>query len=427
VSSTVAMEAASERMIRIIFEHAARISGEQDLETLIRLHADFARDLVGADRCSVWLVDAKSGDLWTKVAHGLEAIRIPAGQGLVGACIVQNETLLVNDVTSETRHFRKVDQNSGYRTEQVLCVPLRAEGRVIGALQCLNKAGGFTQADLHLAGFLAQFSASALESEQLRQQREQAQRLQHELDLARQVQARLLPRPDLNPPDLEFIGACRPAKGVGGDYYDAIALPDGNFAFTLGDVAGKGIPAALAMAGIQTLLRSLLQHNAENLSDSISELSRSVYASSATESYSTLFCGVLSGDRSTLTYVNAGHIPPLVVRAGEDVKHLPGGDIPVGMLPAWKYTEHKFLFQPGDLLVVVSDGIVEACDPTGTFWDEKQVENLLAGGLHRLNVSEIPDALCREVDNWARGADQYDDMTVVALRIPSALPGADRA
>jgi phosphoserine phosphatase RsbU/P len=125
-----------QQMTRAIFEHATRIGQEQQIEELVRLNADFARDLAGADRCSLWLIDGAAGELWTKVAHGVEPIRIPLGDGLVGACVREDQVLLVNDLGSEPRLLRKADENSGYHTEQVLCVPLRASGRVIGRLSC---------------------------------------------------------------------------------------------------------------------------------------------------------------------------------------------------------------------------------------------------------------------------------------------------
>src|ERR1019366_1163113 len=101
----------------------------------------------GAARCSLWLIDTAQNELWTKVPHGVDPIRIPLGHGLVGACIQQDQVLLVNDTGSESRLLRQVDSMSGYHTEQVLCVPLRAEGKVIGALQLLNKPSGFTESD----------------------------------------------------------------------------------------------------------------------------------------------------------------------------------------------------------------------------------------------------------------------------------------
>lgn len=245
------LDASSDLIIQAIFEHAARIGREQRMDELMRINADFARDLAGADRCSLWLIDAAHGELWTRVAHGVAPLRIPMGEGLVGACVAADEIMLVNDLAMDTRQLRQVDLASGYHTEQVLCVPMRSEGKVIGALQLLNKPAGFTQRDADLLGLLAHFAGSAIETERLRQEAATADLLRHELALARDVQERLLPKALGGVRGLECAGCCRPARSIGGDYYDLLPRHDGSFALTLGDVSGKGIPAAVMMASIK--------------------------------------------------------------------------------------------------------------------------------------------------------------------------------
>jgi phosphoserine phosphatase RsbU/P len=404
-------------MVRAIFDYATRIGKEQQLEELVRLNADFARDLVGADRCSLWLIDAAADELWTKVAHGVEPLRIPFGAGIVGACIREDQVVLVNDAENEPRLLRVVDQHSGYRTSQVLCVPLRTEGKVIGALQLLNKPSGFTDADARLLGLLAHFAASAIETERLREESESARLIKHELALAYDVQARLLPKPPVGIQGLECVGFCRPARVIGGDYYDLLNLHDNSFALSVGDVSGKGIPAAVMMASIQMLLRSnLQQRDLVDLSMTFTELNRTLYVSSTAERYSTLFCGIISPDRSTLSYVNAGHVSPLLLHRDGRIESLPGSGVPVGLLPDWTYEQFSIRLAAGDTLVVVSDGIIEACNRAGEFWHEEEIERILLN--HRgTPLSEVPVLLCDAVDRFADGAEQYDDMTVVALRL----------
>jgi len=415
-STSVVATTPADSLIRAIFEHAARIGREQRIDELVRLNADFARDLAEADRCSLWLVDTARNELWTKVSHGVDSIRIPMGHGLVGTCIREDQVLLVNDARSEPRLLRDVDLNSGYHTEQVLCVPLRAEGRVIGALQLLNKPAGFTETDAGLLGLLAHFAASAIDSEWLRQDAESAKLVKRELDLAREVQARLLPESLDRVDGLECVGFCRPARSIGGDYYDLLPLNDGRFAFTLGDVSGKGIPAAVMMASIQTLLRSLLQREMTSLGAMLADLNRTLHTSTTPDRYSTLFCGVISEDRSTLAYVNAGHVPPLLLHADGALEQLPGGGLPVAMMPESRFEQFSIELEPGDTLVVVSDGIVEARNPDGEFWDDGAVERVLLAE-HAAPLPKIPELLCYAADAFAAGAEQYDDMTVVALRI----------
>jgi phosphoserine phosphatase RsbU/P len=409
-------ETSAEHITRAIFEHATRIGREHRTEEIVRLNADFARDLVGADRCSLWLIDTDTNELWTKVAHGVPQIRIPMGVGLVGACVDDDRVLLINDTSSDSRLHRKVDQGSGYQTKRVLCVPLRVEGRVIGAIELLNKPEGFTEADAGLLGVLAHFAANAIEGERLRREALGAKLMKHELTLAHDVQMRLLPENPTGIAGLESVGFCRPAQSIGGDYYDLQPLRDGSFGVTLGDVSGKGIPAAVMMASIQTLLRSLLLRDAENLADVMGHLNDTLYLSSTAERYSTLFCGVISPDRRKLTYVNAGQVQPLLLHEDGTLERFTDRGVPVGLLPNSTYEQCSVALAPGDLLVVVSDGIVEACNEAGDFWEEEEVERVVmshkSGRLHLLS-----DALCHAVDSFANGAKQYDDMTVVAVRL----------
>jgi phosphoserine phosphatase RsbU/P len=417
-SAAAATATPADDTIRAIFEHAVRIGREQQIDELVRLNSDFARDLAGADRCSLWLIDPEHGELWTKVAHGVEPIRIPLGEGLVGACIRDDEVLLVNNAGSESRLRREVDQLSGYKTEQVLCVPMRAEGKVIGALQLLNKPSGFTETDAGLLGLLAHFAASAIDTERLRQEAASAEIIRHELALAHDVQDRLLPEPLAGVAGLECVGFCRPARSIGGDYYDLLPRRDGAFALTLGDVSGKGIPAAVMMASIQTLLRNLLQREEIDLAELIADLNHTLYVSSTDSRYSTLFCGVISQDRTSMKFVNAGHVPPLLLRRDGRIDRLSEASVPVGLLPRWNFTEHSVGLEPGDTLLVVSDGIVEAQNVAQEFWDESEVDRvLLEHG--SLPLVRLPEMLCAAVDGFAAGAEQYDDMTVVAVRLDS--------
>lgn len=406
----------SDRLIQAIFEHAARISRETKIEELARLNADFARDLIGADRCSLWLVDQEKHQLWTKVAHGVDPLFIGINQGLVGVCVRENQVLIVNDATHDARHLRNLSSVGGYEARRILCVPLVCEGSVIGALQLLNKPQDFTEADAKVLGLLAHFAASAIESERLRQATAAALVMERELTLAQAVQGHMLPQAPPSAPGLECAGYCRPALSVGGDYYDLLPLPDGRFALTAGDVSGKGIPAAVMMASIQTLLRSLLRRSDADLGQVFSDLNRTLCETSTPERYSTLFCAIVAADRSGIWYVNAGHVWPFLVRASGRVKRLEGSELPVALLPQLSYQQHWFPLKAGDTLVVVSDGLTESINPAGQFWQDIGVERALAEH-GRAPLAELPALLSAAADRFADGAAQYDDMTVAAIRI----------
>jgi phosphoserine phosphatase RsbU/P len=403
----------AERITEVIFRYASRIGAEQDTDKLLQLNADMARDLSGADRCSLWLRDEKQKELWTKVAHGTKEIRIPEGTGLVGACVHSGEPLVVNDVHSDPRFFQKVDSSSGYVTNSVLVIPLRgAIGAVIGALQVLNKPDGFSAADLEILGLAASYAASAVETQQLQRQAEAARLLYRELEIARGVQQKLLPQTFPPVPGIQYAGVCRAAKFVGGDYYDFGHLEDNSFALTLGDVSGKGVAAAVLMASIHASLRAQLLSPSTTLARRLSNLNAAIYASTPPDKYSTLFCAVIDPSRREMTYVNAGQVKPMLIRRGQ-VLHLEESGVPIGLLPAIQYEQASVQLEPGDLIICVSDGISEAENATGEFWEESGVEAVAAA----CTGVDVVSRLVQGADHFAAGHEQSDDMTVIAVML----------
>jgi len=410
--------AGADRISRVIFEHAARISREQDIDALLRLNADLARDLAGADRCTIWLANEESHELWTKVAHGIDPIRIPMGSGIVSACVSGDRPIVVNDPASDPRFYAEVDGFSGYHTLSLLAVPLRAEGKVIGALQVLNKPGGFSESDVELLGLTATYAAAAIQAQRLREEAQAARLFYHELEIARDVQQKLFPQ-DLPPVrGLEYAGVCVPAKFVGGDYYDFLDLAGGLFAFTIGDVAGKGISAAVLMASVQALVRSQLLRAPLPVSSLMTELNKTVFHCSPEDKYTTLFCGMLDRDRATLTYVNAGQVLPMVLRADESAAiHRPiESGFPIGLSEAWEYEEAVVELHSGDVIVCFSDGISEVRNLREEFWTESEIKRVLRKHRHA-PVQTIVESLIQAANEFAVGVEQFDDMTAIAIRV----------
>ena len=416
----VVTENANERVSRVIFEYAARIGQAQDTDFVLRLNADMARDLVGADRCSIWILDCNAGQLHTTVAHGVGEIRVAVGDGLVGACVAKGEPILVNDASKDTRFLNRIDETSGYVTHSVLVIPLRtAEGKTLGAFQALNKPGGFSDADVTLLRLAGSYSASAIEAQRLRKEAETARLLLRDLEIARDVQAGLLPQVLPKLKGLECAAFFRPAKLVGGDYYDFIEMPGGALAFTLGDVAGKGIPAAVMMASIQASLRLSLLRGIEVLPGLVADINESVCASSTPGRYSTLFCGLVDSNCRRLTYVNAGQCAPMLLRRREGhttIERLTAGGTPPGLLPMAQYDEGTTELQPEDIVVCYSDGISEASNPNEELWQESEIEKLLRTA-NGWNAREVTERLVQAADAFAGEAEQADDMTVVTLRV----------
>ena len=408
----------SRRISRVIFQYAARIAQEQDTEALLQLNADMARDLIGADRCSIWLVDAAARQLYTTVAHGVGEIRVDFGHGLVGACVSSAQAVVANETSDDKRFLSGIDATSGYATKSVLVFPLCSDdGKVIGAFQALNKPGGFSESDVALLGFAGSYSAAAIEAQTFRKEAEASRLLRRELEIAREVQMSLLPHHLPNAEGFECAAYFRPATLIGGDYYDFMQFPDGTLAFTLGDVAGKGVPAAVLMASIQASLRIRLRDGTDSLEALAANLNNSIYALS-TGRYSTLFCGVIDRTSLELRYINAGQCTPLLLRnsqSGVPIERLTIGGTPIGLLPDAVYEEGKVNLERGDVLVCFSDGLSEAQNPEQEFWRESKIESILRAASGE-RAQHLTDSLVREADLFVNDAEQSDDITLIAIR-----------
>jgi sigma-B regulation protein RsbU (phosphoserine phosphatase) len=409
----------SVRIEQVILHYAGLIARDQNPEKLLHLHAAMARDLVGADRCSIWLVDTKAQELYTTVAHGLEEIRIPYGAGLVGTCITEGAPLIVNDTGSDARFLSWVDKTTGYRTDTVAAVPLRsADGSVMGALEAFNKPGGFAGSDIDLLALVASYSAAVLEGQRLRQEAEETRLLYRELEVARDVQQEMFPKTLPQLVDFEYAAACRPAKFVGGDYYDWLSLPNGKLVFTLGDVSGKGISAALVMAGIQSSLRRELMGASPELAKCLAEFNQTLLCSTALGRYSTLFCGIFDSASGLLTYVNCGHVAPILChRSGgkRRIERLDVGGTPIGLLEGVSYEQAEVRLTSGDVLVCFSDGFSEATNSADEMWEESALEQAVLSN-RGVAAKQLVSHLFAAVDEFTDGGEQSDDMTMVVLR-----------
>jgi serine phosphatase RsbU (regulator of sigma subunit) len=412
-------EGSAERIAQAILQYGSRIAGERDADTLLALNADMARDLLDAERCSIWLIDNSAEQLWTKVAHGVGQLRIPLSHGLVGVSVREGVPVMVNNAPSDERFSTVIDAQVGYRTHSVLVVPMRTgDGTIIGAVQALNKPGGFDAGDPALLGLVAAYAATNIEAQALRTRAEEALLVQHELEIAREVQRQMLPDGVPRIPGLDCAAFFRPASLVGGDYYDLIALPEGRIAFSLGDVSGKGIAAAVMMASIQAVLRSQLR-----LTDSpatlLNEFNNTLVSMSAPERYSTLICGQIDVPNKTLTYVNAGHLYPLLVRPnGVTSKVIPlrEGDIPIGLFGDARYHQATCALTPGDVIVCYSDGLSEAVNEHDEMWQAEELKALLRQSTG-CNAERIVTSLVAALDLYVGNAPQSDDITILALRI----------
>jgi len=241
----------------------------------------------------------------------------------------------------------------------------------------------------------------------------QKEAMERELAIAREVQRELLPRACPRVPGLLLAGACRPAVGVGGDYYDYLQFSDERLGVVIADVAGKGIPAALLMAGLQASVRSLAGPSVEP-GEVNHRLNEMLYRSTSTARYATLFYALYDARRRHLSYSNAGHFPPLHL-CSEGVVRLTADGIPLGLMEDARYGQGQRDLSPGDLLALYTDGIVEAPDGSGTEFGEDRLVETLQRHRHR-DLDEMVVQVLQELERWTGGGEAHDDATLVLIR-----------
>jgi sigma-B regulation protein RsbU (phosphoserine phosphatase) len=306
--------------------------------------------------------------------------------------------------------------------EAQLLIPLLLKERLLGLLLLGAKRSeaAYAPSDLKLLQSVSSQVALALENGRLTAavaaEAARRERLNREIEIAREVQEGLFPQALPVVAGLDYAGSCRPARGVGGDYYDFLSLPGGRLGIAIGDVSGKGIPAALLMAGLQASLRGQATFGAVSLAELMARVNRLVCDSSSPNRYATFFYGEYTPGTSAFDYVNAGHNAPMLLRADGSVERLDQGGPVVGMIDGAIYEAGRTELRPGDRLLAFTDGLSEAMNPQSEEWGEARLLEAYRAS------SALPSALANAglvaaADAFAAGAPQYDDMTVITLRV----------
>ncbi len=359
-------------------------------------------------------------------AANVAAPPLPADPGLTEAFVAaRGGPMLVyfDDPESWTRALAPETRACLEAVGAQVLLPLAARGQVLGLLSLGPKRSEqpYSRTDLRLLANVAAQTGLALESSRLAQEMaaETAKRarLSREIEIARDVQQRLFPQEIPAIPGLDVAGTCRPASGVGGDYYDFVALPGGRLGIAVGDVSGKGVPAALHMASLQASLRGQTLDGADDLATLMSRINRLVHDASPINRYATFFYGQYDPARRRLDYVNAGHNAPMLLRAdGGPAERLSVGGMVVGLLPENDFSQGSVELGPGDLLAGFTDGISEAMNAADEEWGEAKLEQALRS-CKDLPAADVLPRVFAAADAFAAGAPQHDDMTLVVVRV----------
>lgn len=294
-------------------------------------------------------------------------------------------------------------------------MPLVVKGNLIGYLAVFNKKNEeFTEQDRRLLSIIGSQSAQILENARLLEEEKTLIGLKEELKLASQIQRKLLPD---HPPQLtgfQVFAINIPAKSVGGDYYDFLSLSNNRLAFCVGDITGKGMPAAMLMANLQATFRSQILVD-EECAICMKRINTLLYRNTESTKFATMFYGILTPETGILNYANAGHDTPILFRADGQPLSLETTGLILGIFDDSDYTNASVQLSAGDLLLLYSDGITEAMDPDLEMYGVDRLRELVQVNRER-PVSEIGELILQDIITHAKNAVQSDDITLLLLK-----------
>lgn len=396
---------------RALLRAGRELASHRPLAELFEVIMDLSLEAVGANRGV--LMALENDQLIVRAARG-QGFQISSA--VRDRVMKEGASVLVMDAQTD-QAFKERVSIVAQNVRSMMAVPLQAKDRVIGLiyLDSPNMVQPFSREDLNLLTVMANVAAIRIEHARLAEIERVEEMHAKELEQAAQIQKGLLPRSAPKVAGLDLAGTTAACRTVGGDYYDFLSYPDGRVAALVGDVAGKGMPAALLMSSLQARVQVLFE-DCENLASSVARLNKAIASNCPENRFITFFVCVIDPATGDVSYTNAGHNPPLLVRRSGQVEKLGTGGIILGIMPKFAYQLGQARLGHGDVLVLFSDGVTEQAKPDvdEEFGDERLAEVI------RLHASEPADAIVKAVidavSEFSEGAPPADDITVVIAK-----------
>ena len=396
--------------LKALIDAGMELSENKPLAELFQTILDLAIQAVTAQRGVVMVLE--NGELVAK-AHKGEGFRISTA---VRDQVLKNKSSIKVQNAQLEEAFKSRMSIVEQRVHAMMVVPLQTKDQIIGLIYVDSPfvLRVFTEEDLSLLTVMANIAAVRLENARLAEI-EQAERImKRDLAQAAEIQRGILPETAPEVPGLDLAGFNAPCRTVGGDYYGFVTYPGGRVGLALGDVSGKGMPAALMVMAFEARLR-VLAEDEDSAASVVSRLNKITCENCPSNRFITFFFGILDAARGQLAYANAGHNPPLVVRASGEVEMLQGGGPVLGILPTASYTQDKARLAAGDLLVIYSDGVTEATNTAEEEYGEGRLAEVLRSRRGEA-AAAIVDAVTESLHQFTSGAPQADDITLVVAK-----------
>jgi len=401
-----------EKLLNLI----TRINSALELNTILVSIMEAAKDIMDAEASSLMLVDQKSGELIFAVPTGpasvdLSGKRIPKGKG-IGGWVAENDiAITVSDVKKDHRFLGDFDK---FTTRNIACVPMHnSSGAVIGVLQALNKVNGtFYDSELPIFSALADQAAISIDRARFQEEAIEKERMEKEINLAKTIQEGLFPKKLPVMDKLDFAGKSLPAREVGGDYYDFIQISENKILIILADISGKGVGASLVMVELRAIIRVLAQTE-QNLAVLLTKTNHMLVDDTPSGTFVTLFAAIVDTAENTITYCNAGHNPPWLLRSDSVVELFEGGAI-LGFMKVLPFETKTIPVESGNKILIFTDGFSEGERADGEQLGE---ENLLEMFKNVNGTSQFQlDFLFDELEKYVEGNEPSDDRTAIVLK-----------
>ncbi|MGH9822608.1 MAG: PP2C family protein-serine/threonine phosphatase [Blastocatellia bacterium] len=408
----------SEETLKTLIDAVRRVSSSLDLGEVLDTILDSLKELIDYSAAVVCVVDSKTG-----AVHGLRNRGYPesavgesflqAGSGIIGWVIANGHGQIVGDVLNDTRYVR-----ARPNTKSEMAAPvIRYDGEVIGAVNLeADWTNGYDEDDLDLLTMFASLAASAIDHTLLYRKVMRQQNVESELHLARQVVDSLLPRAFPLVEGFDIYGMTAPVREVGGDYFDFISSITDRLGVIVADVSGKGLAAALIMVSFRAYLHATVV-NEYAMRVVMARVNRLLFESTEGDRYITTFYGLIDTEHKRLLYINAGHNPPLLLHNDGASELLTDGGLPLGVFANSKYSESIVNLNSGDILVLYTDGVVEAKNAADQDFGVTRLAEI-AKSAKDLRAHEI----CQEVANAVREFSSdvggpEDDLTISIIKV----------
>ena len=407
--------------LRQILEVTRKLAAPFDLDTMLTEVVDASREILNADRGTVFLYDEHADELLVRVGTNLDHIRIPANKGIVGESAQTRMLINVPDCYADDRFNRAIDRQTGYRSRCMLTIPLIGyEDSLVGVLQILNKHNGvFDERDEFVAQALAAQAAVVLHRAKITEQIIASERLDREISVARDVQMGTLPKDMPQIKGYEFGGAFAPTDQTGGDLYDFVPLDENRLFLLMGDATGHGIGPALSATQVRAMLRVAIRLKS-SLDDAFVHINDQLCEDLPDDRFVTGFFGLLNAETHTVRFHSGGQGPIMHYQAemGEFEWH-PATTFPLGYMPQSDLQPPvTSALEPGDVLGLISDGIYEYENEHGAQFGRQGVIRVLDENPDA-NAQELVDKIMAAARKHGGTAPQADDITIVlARRLP---------